>query len=107
MATGSSMRATLRETYAVTLFTYYQLLEHERIAGIVGRWRDLHCASLAAAAHHNPKQLQDVRDELRAETGWGPTAEEAVGAAEETISAMQGFFVAHPELAGGAPDPAE
>lgn len=86
---GRPFPAVAREPYALTLYTFAQLQEHERIMGLVDRFRALETAGLLAFAFHEPKRLGDVYHELRREAGALPSDAESRALADEIIAAVK------------------
>lgn len=72
-----------REPFALTLFCFLLISEHERINGLLTKFRDLNVAGLQAVAFHEPKKLQDASRDLQREAGMleDPSAARARGEA--------------------------
>ncbi len=66
-STGQSARATWREAYAITLLTFYTIMEQERMQALKDRSHRLDQALLMAMAWSDPSLLDRERAEIQAE----------------------------------------
>ena len=55
------------EPYALTLWTFFQIMERERIEQLLARGRRLDAALLMAAAYNDPKVLREEHQDYIAE----------------------------------------
>lgn len=55
--------------FALTLYWFFQITEHERISTLMERFREMSFAGLVALAFHEPKKLVDAQRELQHEAG--------------------------------------
>lgn len=89
MATHGDVERLLRRPYYRTLWTYWHLLEIERIDALKHRGRELATAGLLAMAFHEPKRLADEHHRLMNDLGMLPTRDEALANATPVIEAMR------------------
>jgi len=68
----------VRSPFHETLYTHYQLLEHERIDGLIRDAEGLVAAKRATIAFHKPGDLDDERTNLLQRMGIMPTVSEAL-----------------------------
>jgi hypothetical protein len=88
-ATGRSLRKVARAPYHRTLYEFVQLLEQERIAGLLHRIQALNTASLNAIAWNEPKKLREQYEVIERDMGSLPTRDEALARGMETIEIMR------------------
>lgn len=66
------MRELLAQPWALTLWTWLQLQERDRIAHLLERDADVHRAHLAALAFNDPPQLREEEARVKADMRIGP-----------------------------------
>lgn len=87
-ATGRSLRMVAFAPYHLTLYEYLQLLEAERIEGVLDRLHAVNEAALMSLAFNEPKKLRDEYDAAADAAGLLPTADEARAKGLKVIEMM-------------------
>jgi hypothetical protein len=88
VATSQDVATILRAPYYRTLWTFYHLQQHDRVADLLDRGRALHQASLTGMAMNKPSLLSDEHRKLLAEAGQLPTAEASIESAGWIVDAV-------------------
>ena len=84
-AHGRPFMEVAREPYALTLFSFLHLADHEWITALLGEFRDLMRAKLTNFAVCGPERLEQHAMDLQVKIGLLPSAEESEAAAAQMI----------------------
>src|SRR4029077_11341994 len=84
-AFARSVQDVMEQPWALTLWTWMELTEYERISGLVAEQIELHGAFHTALAFHEPKRLKDEEWEWKKRAGLIQSAEEAFELARQMI----------------------
>lgn len=89
-SSGRAWATVLKESHALTVWTYHQLQEHERMEETLTWWDQDRLATLESYAMHDPKKMP-VHDVARE---WGDRSpiqiiQDGVGAFHEAMTALK------------------
>jgi hypothetical protein len=85
---GPSFLEVARQPYALTLYLFCVLIDHDRIQAAIDTNRRLDSASLMAVAFHEPKNLKKIERSLSGKPSL-PSAEDRKAAMERTRALLE------------------